>query len=120
SRRANRTAAHRIVLLGDAAGYAEPFTGEGIGWAIQSALSATTIVQQNLIEWDDQAIERWQKAQTGRLEREQMICRGLTSLLRRPWAVRLALGALNHMPGLARPLMRRIYRSKKIAMLQPT
>ena len=32
-------AAERVFLLGDAAGYVEPFTGEGMGWAIASAVS---------------------------------------------------------------------------------
>src|ERR1700690_1055166 len=34
TRQTNRLSTHRVLLLGDAAGYAEPFTGEGIGWAL--------------------------------------------------------------------------------------
>ena len=43
-RRAERLSSQRIVLLGDAAGYVEPFTGEGIGWAMQSAISAVPTI----------------------------------------------------------------------------
>ncbi len=37
TRRPLAPAADRLFLVGDAAGYVEPFTGEGIGWAIAAA-----------------------------------------------------------------------------------
>jgi flavin-dependent dehydrogenase len=39
TRRARRCAARRLFVLGDAAGYVEPFTGEGMAWALASALA---------------------------------------------------------------------------------
>lgn len=38
-------AAARIFVIGDAAGYTEPFTGEGIGWALSSALLLAPILR---------------------------------------------------------------------------
>ena len=38
TRRESRLAANRLFLLGDAAGYAEPFTGEGMTWAVLDRL----------------------------------------------------------------------------------
>lgn len=32
-----RVAGRRVLVIGDAAGYSEPFTGEGIGWALLAA-----------------------------------------------------------------------------------
>lgn len=37
------------LVVGDAAGLADPFTGEGISWAIESAQMAATILWQRLI-----------------------------------------------------------------------
>jgi 2-polyprenyl-6-methoxyphenol hydroxylase-like FAD-dependent oxidoreductase len=37
TRRARRLAGHRCFVVGDAAGYVEPFTGEGMAWAVMSA-----------------------------------------------------------------------------------
>ena len=37
TRRAPSLAAERVFVLGDAAGYVEPFTGEGMAWALASA-----------------------------------------------------------------------------------
>ncbi len=34
TRQARRRAAERLFLIGDAAGYIEPFTGEGMAWAL--------------------------------------------------------------------------------------
>ncbi len=51
-RQTNRLSSHRVLLLGDAAGYAEPFTGEGIGWALSSAIAVTPVVTSNLERWN--------------------------------------------------------------------
>jgi flavin-dependent dehydrogenase len=51
TRRTRPLASHRCLLIGDAAGYVEPFTGEGIGWAIHSALMATTLLAEPLDCW---------------------------------------------------------------------
>jgi flavin-dependent dehydrogenase len=46
TRRSNPPAADRVLLLGDAAGYVEPFTGEGMGWALVGALAVVPLVLQ--------------------------------------------------------------------------
>ena len=46
TRRAIPPAAERVLLLGDAAGYVEPFTGEGMGWALMGALAVVPLVLQ--------------------------------------------------------------------------
>ena len=90
-RKTNRLSSHRVLLLGDAAGYAEPFTGEGIGWAISSALSTTPVVISNLERWDETSVDEWEIAQQRQTLRGQLICRALAQLLRRPTVVRLRL-----------------------------
>jgi flavin-dependent dehydrogenase len=113
TRQANRLWAERIVLVGDAAGYVEPFTGEGIGWAIASAISAVRPVVENLELWQPHSIARWEAAERRRMARGQLVCRLVSSFLRRPRAVRVALAALSVAPGLAAPLVRHVCRSKR-------
>jgi flavin-dependent dehydrogenase len=45
TRRTDPVAARRIFLIGDAAGYVEPFTGEGIAWALAAGLAAPRFVR---------------------------------------------------------------------------
>jgi flavin-dependent dehydrogenase len=108
---ANRLSAERIFLLGDAAGYVEPFSGEGIGWALSSAAAATPWIMRNLDSWDAPSIRAWEHAQRRQMSRDQAICRLLAVLLRKPLVVQMALGVLGTVPALARPFVRRIYQN---------
>ena len=120
TRNSNRLSTHRVLLLGDAAGYAEPFTGEGIGWALNSAVAVTPVVQSNLYRWNAGSIDEWEIAKRRQMLRGQIVCRALAYLLRRPTVVRLALGAFNTIPALAQPLVRKIYQTKSDVGLHPT
>jgi len=104
-----RLAAARIFLLGDAAGYVEPFTGEGMGWAIASAMSVVPYVLRSLHDWDHRASQTWEINQQRQMARGQLMCRILARLLRQPAAVGLTLGVLRTIPALANPIVRRIY-----------
>ena len=110
TRRTQRLSAERIVLLGDAAGYVEPFTGEGIGWAMQSAVAAAPVIAGNFKKWNSRLIDQWDAAQRRRISRGQFVCRFLAGAMRRPRAVRIALGVLAFAPGLAGPFVRQICR----------
>ncbi len=88
SRRTRPLAGHRLLLLGDAAGYVEPFTGEGMGWALTSALAALPLVSRGLEHWDGVIEADWRRRHQQWVERRQGFCRGLALLLRHPWATR--------------------------------
>jgi flavin-dependent dehydrogenase len=111
TRQTNRLSSHRVLLLGDAAGYAEPFTGEGVGWALGSAVAATPVVASNLDRWNPESVYEWEIAQKQKMQRGQTVCRALAYLLRRPTVVHLALGALRAIPSLASPLLRQVHQS---------
>lgn len=103
-------AAHRCLLVGDAAGYVEPFTGEGIGWAMQSALLASSIVLKNIESWSEAVTEQWQHTYDSVLLSHQRTCRTITRLLRHATVRRLTLWSLRRAPVLARPLVHRLQR----------
>jgi hypothetical protein len=86
SRRTRPLAGHRLLLLGDAAGYVEPFTGEGMGWALTSALAALPLVLRGLEHWDGAIEADWRRLHHRWVSQRQIFCRALAMVLRNPWA----------------------------------
>ena len=103
-------ASQRVFLIGDAAGYVEPFTGEGIAWALASASSVVPLVQCAVQRWDS-LLERtwsgnWQRDVGGHLR----WCRRLALLLRHPTAVSALTRVVSVCPWLTGPVLRRLNR----------
>lgn len=94
------TAAGRIFRVGDAAGYVEPFTGEGMGWALGSsrlldeALAAVWTTPRELAAGLPAAASRYARLHARHFSRHHARCRRIALAVRRPWvvgsAVRLA------------------------------
>src|SRR5262249_9490161 len=57
---ARRIAAPRLFVVGDAASYVEPFTGEGIAAALESAWLVAPLVDQATMGWTDALAHTWQ------------------------------------------------------------
>lgn len=82
----------RVYRVGDAAGYVEPITGEGMSWALLGAAAAAPLIDRALARgWHGSA---WQR-RSGRLfvirrARCGLVARGLRS----PGAMRAAFGLL--------------------------
>jgi flavin-dependent dehydrogenase len=106
--RPSRVAGERLFLLGDAAGYAEPFTGEGIGWALAAALSLEPLVREAVSAWKPALAGEWERRHRRQAATWQRACRALGWLLRRPPAARLALTAVAAWPRLGVPLVNRL------------
>jgi len=104
-----RCASLRVIAVGDAAGYVEPFTGEGIGWALRSAELAAPLVVCAARRWSDEVAASWVRIHRRELQRGQRDCRAVARVLRRPMAARLALAALRRRPRLAAPWVRRMH-----------
>jgi flavin-dependent dehydrogenase len=98
-------AEHRLFRLGDAAGYVEPFTGEGMAWALRSALVVLPLVQQSIERWDDALIEQWRRTHANEIGRSQRPCRLVTSALRHRRLVRAGVKLVAVSPSVARPFI---------------
>jgi flavin-dependent dehydrogenase len=98
-------AAERVLLLGDAAGYVEPFTGEGMGWALLGALAAVPLVLQGQRQWSRQLERQWVRRHAQLIGSRQRLCHGLAFTLRRPGLSRCVLAAVERWPILASPLL---------------
>lgn len=103
-----RLAAERVFLIGDAAGYVEPFSGEGMAWGMQAALVLVPLVCRGLAGWEDRLAAQWATDYARLIGRRQRTCRLLTRALRGPRRTRAAVVLLRYAPWLAAPWIRRI------------
>ena len=108
TRRAATLAARRAFVLGDAAGFVEPFTGEGLAWALTAARAVRPFALSAIERWDDALAAGWRAEWSAVVARRQRMCRGLSALLRRPLAVRAAVAALALRPQLGAPILQRL------------
>ena len=101
-----RVAGNRYFVVGDAAGYVEPFTGEGIAWALATGRAVAPFLQQSM-RGEMAAAERgWTVKHRELVGRRMRLCRSVSCLLRYPVLVGAAVRLLALAPGLARPLVR--------------
>ena len=107
TRRPARAAGPRIFAIGDAAGYVEPFTGEGIGWALTSGREAAVMACEAVGAACDAGSEverRWQRRHREIVGAAQRRCRVISLGLRHPALLNLATAALARAPAIARCL----------------
>ena len=102
SRRTHPIAGDRFFVLGDASGYVEPFTGEGMAWALEAGLDVAPLATRAVDRWDPSLTLAWTVIQKRNMARNQHVCRRVTSLLRWPWLTRAALEVAMRMPAVAR------------------
>jgi flavin-dependent dehydrogenase len=92
---------HRVFVVGDAAGYVEPFTGEGIGWALASAAAVAPLARRACRQWSAALIDEWSALHRRTVGTRQQICRYLTRALRYPRLARVLLAPSARWPRLA-------------------
>ncbi len=111
TRTAEKITGHRLFLLGDSTGYVEPFTGEGMAWALTAATAVAPVVVDVVRDgWSDDRTASWQKTFRGIVGREQKICRLLSAALKRPWLLPPILTTCRLFPSLTRRLVGQINR----------
>lgn len=105
TRQTARPVGYRVFILGDAAGYVEPFTGEGIAWALGSGMGVAPLVERGRIDWSP-AVERMWLTTYGCLVRDrQLWCRSFAVLLRHPQIARCVVQLGSAWPALFRPIV---------------
>lgn len=99
-------AGRRIFRVGDAAGYVEPFTGEGMGWALASSrLLAESLLSAGGLRSPVEAAPRYRAAHRRAFASLHARCRAVAEGLRRPTLVAAAVAAARAMPWAARRLV---------------
>ncbi|MEN0110440.1 MAG: FAD-dependent monooxygenase [Planctomycetota bacterium] len=110
TQRPRRLGGPRVLRVGDAAGYVEPFTGEGIGWALRGAIDLAPIADAAIDAWDDGVIDAWQRVFSRRIGRWQTRCRAVCGLIGGRAATPALVRLLRAAPWLAAPIARGIER----------
>ena len=103
-----RLAAHRLFVLGDAVGYVEPFTGEGMNWAMHTSVLSVPFVQAAIAGWEDRLIREWERSLKRKVLFESWSCRQLSRLVRMPRLAALFLEVCRLAPSLPQSFSRHI------------
>jgi flavin-dependent dehydrogenase len=102
-------ALERVFLVGDAAGYIEPFTGEGMAWALLGGRTVAGLLPNAVSAQDWRAAaSAWNRDYDQTLVRRQAVCHWTTRTLRHPRLTQGIVALLSRLPGLARPLVQTI------------
>ncbi len=100
----------RVFVAGDAARYVEPFTGEGMAWALATGAAVAPFALSALGAWHPALARRWEVEYSRILSARQRRCRLVTRLIRQPLARWAIVSGLAVLPGLARPVLAAINR----------
>lgn len=95
----------RYFIVGDAAGYSEPFTGEGMGWAVESALSLSVLAAESIKAWKPGHAAAWQRWYRKHMGRRQRLSRLLAWALKQNFVLKSGFALLARYPQIARPLI---------------
>jgi hypothetical protein len=98
-------AAERAFAIGDATGYFEPITGEGIERAVGSAVAVGPLAWRACREWSPDQQAHWRR-KFRRSHSRQWLCRSLAFALRSPWRTAALVRILSAAPIVARPFVR--------------
>jgi len=104
TRKRTRVSAPRMLAIGDAAGYVEPFTGEGMAWAMRSGMIAAKLICDECGNIE----AAWEAAYRDEIKARQSSCAMIARLLRRPRLAQAGVALLEKSPMLARMLLRRM------------
>lgn len=106
--RPKRATRGAIALVGDAAGYVEPFTGEGMAWAFESADALVAAVEAHG-GWNLAAESAYARSHRQRIAAAQRGCSIVAGAIARPGLLRIACGVgrgvMRTMPIVGRPLV---------------
>lgn len=105
TRQPKRRADHRLLLIGDAAGYLEPFTGEGMSWALRSGVLAAKLVVDSAAQWSDTMEQSWERIWKEAIGEHRAACSGLARLVRHPRLMQAGLAICPWVPRLAQRLV---------------
>lgn len=97
-----KVASGAVTLVGDAARYIDPFTGEGMGWAIEAAELIGQVAQRcDKHQWSAAASQQYAAAWRRTIAQRQRLCRGLAWMLARPRAAAMLMRLGAHLPWIA-------------------
>ena len=98
----------RVVVLGDAAGYVEPFTGEGVASAIAGANALAGLLSKQSELWTDELPRYWTPTYRRRVARGRWLIQTIRTAMHRPWLTATAFQLAATFPALPAFVARQI------------
>jgi flavin-dependent dehydrogenase len=114
TRRAVNLGGPRLLVLGDAAGYVEPFTGEGMAWALTTGAAIAPLADQAVAGWRPEWAQQWTALYASLVTQRQQMCRLAAQVLRYPALVRVVIAVLARAPVLAKPFLHHLEKGSEI------
>lgn len=112
TRQSPRLGGERLFTVGDAAGYIEPFTGEGMAWALAGASAVAPLAIKTIREgWNESLLRSWIATYRREVTKRQGVCRLTAAMLRRPLTTSVLVRTLGVAPWISRPFLRFMYRA---------
>lgn len=112
TRRRDRLQRGRVFIIGDAAGYVEPFTGEGMAWAMASAEAVAPIALDAMNSpAPDIETDVWTAMHRRLVGVRMRTCRLVAAVLRRPALTRAGVRIAGSIPRIAESVARTIGRA---------
>lgn len=103
--RVSRPQEERLLLVGDARGYAEPVTGEGMAWALEGAERAVALLADG---WQRDTGLRWERLCGAGRVRDRTMVSLAGFVVRHPVLARAAVGMLGAAPGVGNLIGQRL------------
>ena len=100
--RRRRVVDGRIACVGDSSGYVEPFTGEGMSWALVGAGRLAAIIDRALSEGT--SLDAWNAVHAASTRRERIRCRAVALAARHPVVIHGIVRTLARIPSIRRRL----------------
>ncbi|MEM6459355.1 MAG: FAD-dependent monooxygenase [Planctomycetota bacterium] len=110
TRHRSRLAGPGLFVVGDAAGYVEPFTGEGMAWALAGGHAVAGYADRAAAGDRADLAAAWTAAHRRRVRRRQAVCCIVAATLRRPRLTAGVVAVLSCFPHLAGPVTSRLAR----------
>jgi flavin-dependent dehydrogenase len=95
---------HRVLAVGDACGYVEPFTGEGMAWAMRAAATAAAMLPAAGEAWPADMAALWQSAHAAMIGRRQRWCRFGRAVVHHPQLASALIGVGSLLPWISQEL----------------
>ncbi|GMW00267.1 MAG: putative oxidoreductase [Candidatus Hydrogenedentota bacterium] len=108
TRRVTRLSAHRAFVVGDAAGYVEPFTGQGMSWALASGTAVAQFVLRGVRQFDPRLQREWAQTYRRVISKRLWPCRAISIALRHPTWISHSIRILDTVPLAAWPVVHHI------------
>ena len=121
TRRTMPIALHRLFFLGDAAGYGEPFTGEGIGHALWQGKILADLASRASRRWNLSYAYEWNRLYSHAMSRRQRLVRLISHVFHHPSIAGLLIKYASFIPSVIVPMYdRSVSRDVTNAPLQRT